>query len=585
MIYNFELITRADQLGRVAQYLESSPVRALDIETTALNPRDGEIRLVQFNTGERQFIIDLFQTRTLGPIETVLGGRSGIWICQNARFEQRWLYAKYGIQLWPLFDTWRASMLLHNGKFDMEHHLYALYDRELGVEPKVPDMSRSDWSGPLSDMQLDYAIEDVEYLHPLRLSLRKQLQDMSLNRVALLEFGAILPEVVCEVNGLPFNKDMWIQLAEDNAREVERQKAALFKRMPNPHNQMALPGFASAFNLNSPKEVLRSFAMLGIELEDTKDITLAMIADKEPVVKAFQDYRGVSKYLSAFGLEYLKWVNPDTGRIHPQYWPFTGAGRYANSKPNCQQLPRDLRFRSCFRPGEGKKLIAADYAGIEMRICAEVAGDTVLINDVFKKGIDVHYYTASMISGRPIDAITRPERQQAKPLNFGLIYGLGWEKLISYAKAGYGVTLTTKQSKTFRQKFFEGYPGIQRWQTRAIRDGARRGWTRTLGGRIRYFPNGAHNQFFNTPVQGTGADALKLALRNVFDRLDKYDGRARLIHHVHDEIILETDDDPDLIHALCKDLEEGMTEAMQVFLRSVPVEVESKVGDSWAELK
>jgi DNA polymerase I-like protein with 3'-5' exonuclease and polymerase domains len=139
-------------------------------------------------------------------------------------------------------------------------------------------------------------------------------------------------------------------------------------------------------------------------------------------------------------------VNKKTGRVHCDYWPLTGAGRYASRNPNLQQIPRGKRFRACFRPGPGKKLVLADYSQIELRLVAEISGDETLLN-IYLRGEDAHQRTASIVSDVPMEEVTKNQRQMAKPINFGLMYGMGPEKLVVYAQANYGVSMKLKQAE------------------------------------------------------------------------------------------------------------------------------------------
>jgi len=257
------------------------------------------------------------------------------------------------------------------------------------------------------------------------------------------------------------------------------------------------------------------------------------------------------------------------------------------SKPNLQQVPRDAGFRNCFRAQPGKVFVLADYSGIEMRIVAEISGDPRLCK-VFQDGRDAHYATASLIMGKTKDQITKSERQMAKPVNFGFIYGMMPAKLVLYALGNYGVPMTEKQATTFRTKYFsreEGYYGIKLWHDRELRDIKRSLISRTMSGRLRYLEEDAHNEILNTPVQGTGADGLKIALREMHNRIQKFGSSGEIIHHVHDEIILQVDNDPEVVAAAKAELNAAMHKGMEPFLKTVPCEVEASVGPSWGEAK
>lgn len=577
----YEVVRDAERLGPIANEVDSAQVVGLDIETTHLSPLHGDIRLVQLNTGQGTYVVDLFETGTLGPVADALGSQSSVKVVQNAKFEQKWFLHKHDVELWPLFDTFRASALIHNGKH-LGHNLYDLYNRELQVAPGVDDQGGSDWTGSLTQKQLDYAAEDVTYLHPLRDSLKPQLAKAGLNKIALLEFGAILPESRIELNGFRVDKDRWVALARKNEERVKELRLKLDRMLPHPKGLLFLPGIEVGFNLNSPMQVKESFKKLGIDLPDTREDTMAMIATKHEAIPLFMEYRKVAKLLSAFGADYLKHLDPETDRVHTDFWPLTGAGRYASRAPNLQQIPRVFEYRDCFRPGDGKIIIVCDYGQIELRIAAQITGDPTL-RGIYLKGEDAHRRTASIVSGVPIDKVTKAQRQAAKPVNFGLIYGLGAERLVVYSMSNYGVAITLRQAKQFIKRYFDGYPRIRSWQDRALRDGERTATARTLWGRRRFLdPKKARNEFLNTPIQGTGADGLKRALRNVYFGLKQFEGRAKMIHMVHDEIVVECDDDPELVPQVKQTIEQCMVDGIQPMLPDVPVVAEADIGRSWA---
>ncbi len=620
----YEVVRSAERLGHIANEIVSAPVLGLDIETTGFNsakperkpsPFTDEIRLVQLNTGKGVYVIDMFETKTLGPVVPALGESTGVKVIQNGKFEQSWFLYKHDLEFWPVFDPFRASVLIHNGR-DLSHDLYSLYERELKMSPPTRDMGATDWSQALTQEQYDYAASDVMHLFALRDSLKPKLAKKGLNKVALIEFGAILPEAAVELNGFPLDSKMWMEVAEENARKAEELRKQLVWEMPNPKSQLTLAGFEPSINLGSWQQVLASLLKLGIEqqcdecrgrgkqrysgeacrpcagtgvvpLQNTQEMTLAMFAAEHPVIKKLLDYRRYSKNVDSFGPDYLRHINPVTGRIHADFYPFTAAGRYACSKPNLAQIPRAEIFRRCFRPLPGRRFVLADYANIEMRLVAEIANDPALIAIFCSEDDDAHRATAALLMGITKDLVTKLQRQQAKPVNFGFIYGMMAAKLVLYAQSDYGVTLTLKQAEDFRRRFFDGYPRLAEWHREQLAmAGGENAMARTLAGRLRYLGADAHNEWYNTPVQGSGADGLKAALRSVYFRLKKYgpwNGPVKMVHHVHDEIITEIPDDLELATLVGKDLSEGMHDGISPFMRKVPVRVDPHTGESWAE--
>lgn len=577
----YSIVKSADELGEIANEVSAAPAIGLDLETTSLKPHHGKIRLLQLNTGRGKYVIDLFETGTLGPVVDALKGPA-IKVIHTASFEQTWFLAKYKLRLFPLFDTHRASEILYAGR-NLGHNLYDLYRRELQLAPEAPDLGRSDWSGPLSKSHYDYAAEDICHLLRLREVMKPKLAKANLNKVAAIEFGAVIGEADIRNNGFPLDPVLWNKVADANRireRELADQLRVL---LPHPKGQMGLPGLEPGFNFNAPAQIVASFARLGIEVESADKNVIGMRAAEHPAIPVYMEYKKIKKQLDAFGPAFLENLDSITNRLHSDYWPFTGTGRYANSKPNLQQIPRTKLFRKCFRPGPGRVFVICDYGQIELRIAAEVSKDPVLIN-IYKKNEDAHQRTASLIAAVPFDQVTKDQRQAAKPVNFGLIYGLGWERLIIYSQVNYGVTISEAQSKEFIRRYFDAYRGVKVWHSKALRAAETDPHAYSLCGRRRWLNiETARNEFLNTPIQSTGADGLKAALPNVWLRLQKYEGRAFMVHMVHDEIVVECDDDPELIAAVKKDLRDGMIEAIQPMLPNVPVDAEAASGSSWAD--
>src|SRR5262245_46727736 len=258
------------------------------------------------------------------------------------------------------------------------------------------------------------------------------------------------------------------------------------------------------------------------------------------------------------------------------------------SDPNMQQLPRDKDYRSCVFAPFGRVLVKADYSQIELRIAAKVSGDQVLL-DAYLKGIDVHRQTAQSVLGK--EDVMKEDRQLAKAVNFGLIYGMSAGGFRRHAKGEYGLDLTEQQASDYRDAFFRAYPGLAAWHRKVRRVHAPE--TRTLAGRRRLIPSAdpskpederrrfevaMDRQRLNTPVQGLGADGLKLALALLWERRDQVPGAFPVLA-VHDEVVIEADEDKADVAASW--LKAAMLDAMAPLIRPVPVEVEVKVGRTW----
>lgn len=574
----YRYVTSAQDLPAIAN--EISGVVSMDLETTGFSPFDSNIRIVSLNTGKGVYVIDIFKTGTPYIILEALRREPAIKVGQHLKFEQKFLLHKHALELGPIFDTYRASALIYNGKLGWKHDLFSLYRRELNMEPRVGDLAGSDWSGTLTKEQLDYAADDVIHLPALRDSLRAKLITNGLVEAAKIEFDAILPESAMELNGFYLDRQSWLDLAAENAVQAAHFKDLLLAELPHPRGQLALLGMQHDLNLQSPDQLLASLHRMRMMVPDTSEATLAMWSDDFPIVKTILDYREFAQCVKAFGPKYLSNINPLTGRIHQSLFPFTGCGRYASSKPNLQQIPRKKRFRQCFKAPPGRALVVKDYSQIELRIAAEMANDDALMG-VYIRGEDAHSQTASLISNVAMSDVTKDMRDKAKAINFGLIYGMAADTLVVYAKKNYGVSLSPDEAHLYHTRYFEAYYGIRRWHQEVFAKRNRnKGITRTLAGSLRYLDPQLYNEFANTPVQGTAAYGLKRSLPIVYQRTKDI---AKMVHCVHDEIVLECDDDPEVIAKSDAALESAMVEGMQKYLRRVPVIVQGGSGSSWAE--
>jgi DNA polymerase-1 len=239
-----------------------------------------------------------------------------------------------------------------------------------------------------------------------------------------------------------------------------------------------------------------------------------------------------------------------------------------------QQVPQGNHRRCVVAPPD-RVLIKADYSQIELRLAAKIANETVMI-EAYLRGDDLHTLTARQLLGR--EDVTKSDRQLAKALNFGLLYGMGAKGLRGYARTAYGVEMTEEQATAYRAKFFQTYPGLSAWHKKVGRSGKQPVETRTIAGR-RLLGVKGFNEKLNTPVQGSGADGLKLALALLWERRVQAPG-AFPIMAVHDEIVIEAD------AAQAEEaqawLKTAMMDAMMPLAEPVPVEVECSIGRTWA---
>jgi len=573
-------ITDASGLEEAARALSRAEAIGLDTETTGLDPYRSRLRLIQLATPEGVYLVDATRVRDLGPLKALLEAPRPIKVLHHAKFDAKFLRHRYGIRLAGVFDTMLASQLL--GSAD-GHRLSAVASRWLGISLDKT-MQRSDWSGALSDEQVRYAAQDAAILLPLRDAMRPALLADQLGRVAALEFAAAPAIGGIELAGIRLDGVKWLALAREREREHAALAEALHRELAGADPQLALfPELAvSTLNLNSVPQVMRALAQLGLSVPDTDDLTLGPLASAHPVIAKLLDYRHAAKALSSYGESFLSYIHPETGRIHPDFHQLgADTGRMAASNPNIQQIPNQERYRECFVPDPGRKLVIADYSQIELRILAEVTGDAKL-RHAFESGQDLHKLTASMMFGTPLEQVSKGERQRAKALNFGMVYGMGPSGLATR------IGSSLDEAKDLIERYFAAYPGVRSWLRQAGRKAVETGECTTLGGRrIRFTPPDPENRRAvagverfgkNAPLQGTSADITKRAIALLDARLP---ASSCIVNVVHDEIVVEAPagSASEIAELLC----ETMRDAAATYLTRVPVTVEADVADSWVK--
>jgi DNA polymerase-1 len=399
------------------------------------------------------------------------------------------------------------------------------------------------------------------------------LRAANLEQITALEMRALPAILWLEAEGAPFDRDVWIGLSD---RAVEEQ----IKLEAEMTDLVGRSDGAAATNINwrSPAQIKRVLRERGHNIERTDESTLTGLAPDDPLARLLLQYREVARRASAYGIEFVKHVDPVTGRIHPNYFQLGAAsGRMSCRGPNLQQVPRDPAYRACFRPAPGRVLVKADYSQIELRIAAEIAGDSRML-DAYQGGSDLHTVTAAAVLGRSNGSVTKDDRQLAKAINFGLLYGMGADRLREHALQNYGVVLSAEEAEEFRAEFFRTYPGLRDWHRRQENQAMGPDGTRTLAGRRRLAVL-KYTERLNTPVQGTGADGLKVALALLYETRDRHPSAVPVLC-VHDEIVVECDAaDAEGVREWLVDC---MTRGMRSFVRAVPVVVEAAIVADWS---
>lgn len=592
MNINYQVIRNSEELRKAVESLATQPAIGLDTETTDLEPHTARLRLIQLATPTGVSIIDVdaFHGRDLAndddfrPLRELLAAPRPIKIAHNAKFDAKFIKHKLGVDLGGLFDTLLASQLVSAGDIEERHGLSVVATRYLNESVDKTEQA-SNWDFELSTAQLEYAARDAAILLPLREKLIEQLKANSLVRCAQLEFECVMPVANIELNGFFMHKERWL----DQLAIVEKKRTLLADELQEMMGKDAAQGSLfgpprANINLDSQQQVTEALTQMGVPLPDsTRNWKLQPLAAEYPVVAKLLDYRTVQKALTSYGQNMIDLINPVTGRLHADFRQIGApTGRFACTNPNIQQVPHAIEYRRCFsgHPG-GRKLVIADYSQIELRILAEFSGDQGFAA-AFNSGADLHRVTAAQVFNISSDQVSKEQRDFAKRLNFGVVYGIGAQRFSQMT----GITVPAAEDAL--RKYFNTYRGLDNYLRDAANRAVQERQTRTASGRlVRFrFDEGDRQQISmtqrngkNTPIQGTSADILKRALRLLEGELR--DTSAKIVNIIHDEIVVEVDGDQAALVA--QTVERVMCAAGEEYLQTVPVKVETEIADEWVK--
>lgn len=575
----------------------------LDLETTGLDPNTSRARLLQIAAPERPvLIIDLDK---IGGLEAVIDCLDFPFVSHNAAFELGFL-VKAGFQTYTNKRPIKAecTMLAAHvaGCESGSLSLKAVAKRFLDVDLDKAEQA-SDWSAPeLTPEQLSYAAADAAILLELWPKIWAEVEAREGQRIYDLVKAAQVPIVKMALTGFYFDaaeqKVLLDKLQAEREQLSEGLKAVMAGREASGNDlqawlEEALGGSGSTKHKAWPKTATGKLKTG----EDDMRRNLALLPPEaeKAVTDLLLPFKRVEKQLTAFGSSLTAHVNPATGRIHPRiHLTGTITGRMSSSTPNIQQIPRDPTFRALFKAPEGRRLVICDYNAMELRVAAQIAGEEKLLK-AFRDGVDPHKLTASMLLGKKPEEITKAERQLAKAVNFGLLYGQGAKGLAAYAASTYGVEMSEEAAGKHRRAWFAAYPAFEAWHTQLGRDARRALEVRTPAGRVRRWPHADKDKLggfrvteaYNTPVQGGAAEAMLAAMTHMGTVIDAFADApgydARMVAVVHDELILEA---PGASAADVKaHLEHAMTSGFLEIFPGAPTAglVEARIARTWAE--
>lgn len=423
----------------------------------------------------------------------------------------------------------------------------------------------------------------ISRLYPL---LGAKLEEEKLTHLMdTIELPLVEVLAAMEQNGVYVNRAHLAEKTEEVADRLQKIEAAIY--------EMA----GHDFNLNSPKQLgVVLFEELGLPVRkktktgySTNAEVLESLRLEHPIVEQILAYRLWSKLKSTYLDGIAGLIRTDTGRVHTSFnQTVTATGRLSSSDPNLQNIPvrteEGRMIRALFEPGEGYDcLLSADYSQIELRLLAHMSGDENFI-DAFKRGQDIHARTAAEVFGLPLEEVTPELRRHAKAVNFGIVYG------ISDFGLARNLHISRKEAGDYISRYFTRYPGVRAFMDKVVAEAHETGYVTTMFGRRRELPAIKSRNFnqrmlaermaMNTPIQGTAADVIKLAMIAAYRKLREAGVKSRILLQVHDELVLEVkESELETVQAI---LHEAMEHVVSL---SVPLSIDVHWGRNWAEAK
>lgn len=592
----YYLADTANKLGDLIDILNQADEYCFDTETTGLDSLTAELVGLSFSIKphtawyvplpndkiETLKILELFRPIFLDEKKTLIG--------QNIKFDMRMLI-HYGFEIKnKLYDTMLAHYVLSpEGKHGMDYLSETLLQyKPISIETLIGKKGAR--QGNMRDVELnkiaEYAAEDADITLQLKHQIDSQLDDALRYVFTKIDTPLIKVLSYVEQEGVRIDTDF----LKDYSNELANDLLGLEKEIYNLAD--------ATFNIDSPKqlgEILFERMKLPYNAQRTKtkqystgEEVLETLENTHPIAGKILAYREFRKLKSTYVDALPEMVNSSTSRVHTTFnQTIAATGRLSSINPNLQNIPikteKGRRIRKAFVPrNEEYKILSADYSQIELRLVAEVSQDKNML-DAFEQNADIHAATAAKVYGIDINAVTKEMRGHAKMVNFGIIYG------ISAFGLSQRLGIPRAEAKDLIDGYFREFAGVKKYMTEAITFAQKHGYVQTLLGRRRYSPDINSRNFtvrgfaermaINSPIQGTAADLIKLAMIHIFEKMQTKKMRSKMILQVHDELVFDAHESE--IYELQNLVIHEMKNAMPTL--KVPLLVECGLGNNWLE--
>ena len=598
---SYELITSIERLEEWVNRLSSVTFFAIDTETTSIDYMSAKLVGVSFavGVGDAAYLplahdyvgvpVQVDFDKAIQALKPVLENESIAKVGQNLKYDLS-ILASYGLTLkGELYDTMMESYVLNS--VATRHNMDALARHYLDIATTSFEDVAGKGASQLTfnqvplDVARDYAAEDADVTYRLHQALWPLIETepklLHIFRDVEMPLVRVLSKI--ERQGALLDPGLLNKQSSELGRRIEELKDA------------AWSSAQEEFNLDSPKQLQEIFfEKQGLPVlkktpggkPSTAEPVLVDLARDYELPALILEYRGLAKLKSTYTDKLPKDINTDSGRVHTSYHQaVTATGRLSSSDPNLQNIPiktaQGRKVRAAFVAPEGKKILAADYSQIELRIMGHLSGDEGLLQ-AFSEGLDVHSFTASEVFNVEIQSVTEDQRRSAKAINFGLIYGMsafGLAKQLDISRA---------LAQDYIDSYFSRYPKVLDYMEQTKEQASKLGYVETVFGRRLYLPEinakqvmrrqAAERTAINAPMQGTAADIIKKAMLEVDGWLGRTNVDCRMIMQVHDELVFEVAE---------SDLDEVESEVENLMSQSasldVPLTVSVGRGDNWEE--
>ncbi len=510
-------------------------------------------------------------------------------IGQNLKYDIKVL-AKYNIEVkGKLFDTMLAHYLINP---DMRHNMDVLAETYLNYTPiSITELIGKKGKNQRSlrevalDKQTEYAVEDADITLQLKNHFEKELEQAGTRKLfEEIEIPLVRVLAAMELEGINLNVDFLQRLSDDLDRDIQKLSEAIFAEA------------GEEFNIGSPKQ-LGIILFEKLKLVDkpkktktgqysTAEDVLSYLAKDHAIIRNILEYRGLTKLKSTY-VDALPTQVAKDQRVHTDYMQTVAAtGRLSSNNPNLQNIPirteRGREVRKAFVPrDDNHSLLAADYSQIELRIIAALSQEENMI-EAFKNGEDIHASTAARVFNVSLDEVTREQRSNAKTVNFGIIYGVSAFGLSNQTD------LSRSEAKELIDTYYKTYPKLRNYMSDQVDFAREHGYVKTVLDRRRYLKDinsgnavvrgAAERNAVNAPIQGSAADIIKIAMINIYNKLQEGNYKTKMLLQVHDELVFDVpNQELDTMKTLIK------SEMEQAFSLSVPLDVEVGQGQNWLE--